>query len=39
MPRETLRKEGPFMQERTREREREREGVKKVRFRGHIWIL
>ena len=37
MPRETLRKEGPFMQERTRERERE--GVKKVRFRGHIWIL
>ena len=39
MPRETLRKEGAFMQERTREREREREGVKKVRFRGHIWIL
>ena len=37
MPRETLRKEGAFMQERTRERERER--VKKVRFRGHIWIL
>ena len=25
--------------ENKRERERERGGVKKVRFRGHIWIL